>query len=361
MVQFILRGLFLIMASAVAALYAVRTFVEAGEQWKIIATVAVALAIAGLLILLDLKTPKKRLSEVSGVFLGLVVGMLAAYALSFLVKYVSVLFGEVVPPELVKGIEVFLGVICIFGAISLILQTKDDFRFVIPYVEFAKQIRGNRPIVLDTSAIIDGRIADIAETQVLSGAVIVPKFVLTELQTISDSSDKLKRARGRRGLDILAQIQRSTKIEVSVEDADVEGPTVDQKLVNLSHDLHARLVTTDFNLAKVARVRGVDVINVNDLADALRPVVLPGEQMVVEVIKPGESHSQGVGYQEDGTMVVVENGRDHIGQTVNIVVTSMLQTAAGRMVFGKVDPHAPPAGGDAPKKPASVEHRGATP
>ena len=342
MVQFILRGVFLVMASAVAALYAVRTFYVPGEQWKIVITVVVALAIALVLIVADLSTPRKSLSELSGAFLGLLVGMLAAYGLTFPVDYVATLFPTLLPDELIEGIKVFVGVICVFGAVSLILQTKDDFRFVIPYVEFSKQLRGQRPMVMDTSAIIDGRIVDVAKTQILSGYVVVPRFVLTELQTIADSGDKLKRARGRRGLDILAEMQNLTEIDVTIEEVDDEQTTVDQMLVNYCVEHQARLVTTDFNLAKVARVRSVDVINLNDMADALKPIVLPGERLDIQIIKPGESPGQGVGYREDGTMVVVDHGKDHIGQTVRIVVTSMLQTSAGRMVFGKLDDQADP-------------------
>ncbi len=336
MVHFILRGIFLVMASFVAAMYGVRTFSMQGHQWKILATVGVALLISLGLVLLDLYTPRKRLSEISGAFLGLIVGMLAAYGLTFPVDYFGVLFPSTVPEGLIEGIKVFVGVICVFGAISLILQTKDDFRFVVPYVEFAKQHRGHRPLIMDTSAIIDGRIVDVARTQILSGYVSVPRFVLNELQTIADSSDRLKRARGRRGLDILADMQRLTEIDVNIDDVQIDGATVDQMLVNYCQETHARLVTADFNLAKVATVRGVDVINLNDIADALRPVVLPGERLEVQLIKPGESAGQGVGYRDDGTMVVVDHGRDHIGQTVTIIVTSMLQTSAGRMVFGRM-------------------------
>jgi len=340
MVQFLLRGLFLVMIAAVAALYAVRTFTAVGDEYKILATVIVAMAIGGLLITIDMMTPKKKLSAISGVFLGLIVGMLAAVALSFLVDYVAVVFEEAVPTVLVEGMKIFVGVICVFTAISLVLQTKDDFRFVIPYVEFAKQIRGPRPMILDTSAIIDGRILDIADTQIISGMVIVPRFVLNEMQTIADSSDKLKRTRGRRGLDILTKLQAHPMLEVSIEDADALGNTVDQKLISLTQEMNGRLVTTDFNLAKIAEVRGVDVINMNTLAEAMRPVVLPGEKMSVRLIKPGESPSQGVGYLDDGTMVVVEQGRAMINQQVDVTVTSVLQTSAGRMIFGRVD--APP-------------------
>ncbi len=336
MVEFILRGMFLVTAAAVAALFAVRTFVQPGEEGHIFATIGAALLVAAGLVLLDIATPKKKLSAVAGMFLGLIVGMLATYALSFLVAYVVVLF-PMIPNELVTGLTVFIGVICVFGSISLILQTKDDFRFVIPYVEFAKQIRGNRPMLLDSSAIIDGRILDVADTHLLQGQLVVPRFVVNELQTIADSSDKIKRARGRRGLDIVAKLQNHAQVDLSIEDADAEGASVDQKLVALADNMHALLVTTDYNLAKVAQLRGVDVVNFNDLAEAMRPVVLPGETMGVQIIKPGEGQGQGVGYLEDGTMVVVEQAADRLGDSVTLRVTSVLQTSAGRMVFGRLD------------------------
>lgn len=336
MVQFLLRGGFVVMSMAVAALYAVRTFTAPGDDWKLLAAFIVGAAVSGTVVLLDILTPRKQLSALSGVVLGLIVGMVAAYALWFIVDYISILFPGI-PNELLNGVHVFLGVICVFISISVILQTKDDFRFVIPYVEFAKQIRGPRPMILDTSAIIDGRVLDLADTQVLAGLIIVPRFVLDEMQTIADSADKLKRARGRRGLDILAKLQNNPIIDVSIEDADAEGATVDQKLMSLAQDLHARLITTDFNLAKTAEVRGVDIININAMAEALRPVVLPGEQLQVKLIKPGESPQQAVGYLDDGTMVVAENGREQIGQAVSLAVTSVLQTSAGRMIFGRLD------------------------
>ncbi len=341
MIHIVLRGLFILMSTTVGGLYAVRAFPQSGTGQLI--AIFTALGISILIVAIDIATPAKKLSAISGVFLGLIVGMLSAYALSFLVDYVGTVATNVDQAKL-EGTKVFLGVICIFVAISLILQTKDDFRFVIPYVELAKQIRGNRPLLLDTSAIIDGRIDEIAGTKILQGLVIIPRFVLNELQTISDSDDKLKRARGRRGLDIVGKLQSNTILDISIEDADAEGANVDQKLVALAQNLHAQVITTDYNLQKVANVRGVDVININQLADALRPVVLPGELMSVKIVKPGEANNQGVGFLEDGTMVVVENAKDRIGQDTPLTVTNSLQTPAGRMIFGRLpNDESPPA------------------
>ena len=240
-----------------------------------------------------------------------------------------------------------IGLVTCYLCMSLVMQTRGDFRFVIPYVEFAKEIRGNRPALLDTSVIIDGRILDIVQTQTIQGTLLVPKFVLNELQLVADSSDSLRRARGRRGLDILRKLQETSHVDVAIDDTEIEGATVDQKLVAQAQSMRARIMTNDYNLNKVATLRGVDVININDLAKALRPVALPGEQMNVKIIKTGEGPNQGVGYLEDGTMIVVENARSLIGQDVDLVVTSMLQTTAGRMIFGRIDAaanaSAPPA------------------
>ncbi|MFW5681865.1 MAG: PIN/TRAM domain-containing protein, partial [Phycisphaeraceae bacterium] len=245
--------------------------------------------------------------------------------------------------ELLQGVKVFIGLITCYVSISLVMQTKDDFRFVIPYVEFAKETRGSRPTLLDTSVLIDGRVLDILETGVMQGELMVPRFVLDELQTLADEGDKLKRARGRRGLDMLQKLQDYTGVQTVIDETQVTAAGVDHKLIELAEQRQARIMTNDFNLNKVATLRGIDVINLNDLAKAMRPVVLPGEEMTVKLVKPGENPAQGVGYLEDGTMVVVENGRDFLQQDVDLVVTSTLQTSAGRMIFGRCEQ--PPVGG----------------
>jgi uncharacterized protein YacL len=215
-------------------------------------------------------------------------------------------------------------------------------------VEFSKQVKGGRPLVLDTSVIIDGRIADICDTRIIDTKLIVPRFVLQELQHIADSADKLKRNRGRRGLDILKRIQTHPKAELQVHEANLtelrEVQKVDERLVILAKVLGARVVTNDYNLNKIAQLQGVDVINLNEVANALKSVALPGEVLTVRVVKPGDQVGQGVGYLDDGTMVVVEQGRSAIGQEVALTVTSVLQTNAGRMIFGRIDVRSAPAG-----------------
>jgi uncharacterized protein YacL len=293
-----------------------------------------------LVVTADILLPAKSLPALSGVFFGLLVGMVAAYGLSLVVDLVMTSTPE--PPEvLVKTIKMVLGIVCCYFSISFIIQTKDDIRFIIPYVEFTKQKKGGRPVILDTSVIIDGRIADIAETRFVESELIVPRFVLNELQQVADSSDKLKRNRGRRGLDILNKLQSSEQIDIRIVDvefsSDIQQDGVDQMLVALAQQLDGRIMTNDYNLNKVAQLRGINVININDLANALKPVFLPGERLRIKVVKPGEEPDQGIGYLEDGTMVVVGGGREHISDEVEITVTSVLQTSAGRMVFGRTD------------------------
>ncbi len=238
--------------------------------------------------------------------------------------------------------KLLLGAAAIFLCVTFVMQTKDEFRFVIPYVEFARQLKGSRPLLLDTSVIIDGRIADIADTQIFQAECLVPRFILTELQAIADSDEKLRRNRGRRGLDVLNRMQTSDKLDIKIVDPHVpevdRAPDADAKLVALAEHLSGRIVTNDYNLNKIAQLRGVNVLNINDLANALKPVVLPGESMKVKIIKPGEEPGQGVGYLDDGTMIVAEQCRDYVGKDVAIAVTSVLQTSAGRMIFGRLDP-----------------------
>jgi uncharacterized protein YacL len=240
-----------------------------------------------------------------------------------------------------RALSLIITVICCYIAISTLLQTKDEFRFIIPYVEFSKQVKGAKSLVLDTSVIIDGRIADICDTRFIDTKLIVPRFVLQELQSVADSSDKLKRNRGRRGLDMLKRMQNNPKVELQMHEANLpvlrDVQKVDERLVVLAKALDARVVTNDYNLNKIAQLQGVEVINLNELANALKSVALPGELMTVRLVKPGDQYGQGVGYLEDGTMVVVEQGRTMIGQDVAITVTSVLQTPAGRMIFGRLE------------------------
>jgi uncharacterized protein YacL len=283
----------------------------------------------------DAATRRKRLDTVTAVYFGLLVGLFLTYVLRLALT--PLIGGN---DKLLNAVQLVMGTVVCYLCISLLMQTRNDFRFIIPYVEFAKEIKGLKPCVLDTSVVIDGRIADVVETRVFDGQLIMPKFVINELQAVADSADRLRRGRGRRGLDILNRLRNNPDIEMVIYDRELPefaGLAVDQKLVALAKHLQGKLITNDYNLNKVARLQGVTVINLNDLANSLKPVFLPGEHIEVRVVKAGEEPGQGVGYLEDGTMVVIESGRDHISQTVAVAVTSVLQTSAGRMVFGKVE------------------------
>ena len=310
------------------------------------------LAGGAFIVLTDIWLTNKQITTLSALYFGLLLGLLLGYILS------NALAPFIFPPDeaehaawiqaLHKIVTILITAACCYVCISTLLQTKDEFRFIIPYVEFSKQIKGARPMVLDTSVIIDGRIADICDTRFIDTKLIVPRFVLQELQSVADSSDKLKRNRGRRGLDMLKRMQNNPKVELQIHEGNLselrEVHKVDERLVVLAKAIGARVVTNDFNLNKIAQLQGVEVINLNELANALKSVALPGEIMGVRLVKPGDQLGQGVGYLEDGTMVVVEQGRSWIGQEVTITVTSVLQTPAGRMIFGRIEsrPTTPP-------------------
>ncbi len=222
---------------------------------------------------------------------------------------------------------------CYLG-MTIALRGRDEFRVIIPYVRLARQDRGEEFYLVDTSSIIDGRLVDLCKTRFVEGRLVIPRFVLKELQMVADSADPIKRSRGRRGLETLNQLRQISTIDVRIHEEDVpEIAETDEKLVKLAQILGTKIVTNDYNLNKVAEFQGVGVLNINALAQALRPVVLPGETIDVRPIKEGKEHNQAVAYLEDGTMVVVENGRAFIGQTLRGLVTSVLQTSAGRLVF----------------------------
>jgi len=235
--------------------------------------------------------------------------------------------------RLLVRISLFLS----FSYIGIVLamrSNKEDFSLIIPYVRFAPRNKPDNLLLLDTSVIIDGRIADLIEANFLEGMIVVPRFVLKELQQIADSSDPIKRARGRRGLEMLNRIQRNPRNEVKVHDGDFPDETgVDSKLVRLARNLGAKLLTNDFNLGKIAELQKVSYVNMHDLAKSMKAILLPGEVLSMRVVREGKDKGQGVGYLPDGTMVVINNGHSHIGQQVEVQVQSLLQTGAGVIVF----------------------------
>ena len=333
MALIILRCVFLICAGGVSAIINASLPEGSGSHvpWMVFLTV---MGMATLVIVGDIYAPSKRIDTISAVYFGLLVGMLLTYILSIAAAPMLDRSGNAGSVILVTA------VIACYVCISVLIQTKDDFRFLIPYVEFVRDAKGFKPLILDTSVIIDGRIEDLVATQIFDNQLILPRFALAELQAIADSSDKLRRQRGRRGLDILNRLRADPKVDLQIFDRDLPelaGHPVDMKLVLLAKHLEGKVVTGDFNLNQVAQIHNVPVINLNEISNALKPRLLPGETFLTKIIKPGEGQDQGVGYLDDGTMVVVEGARHHVGRELNVTVTSILQTNAGRMIFAKYE------------------------
>lgn len=269
--------------------------------------------------------------------LGLISGLLVAYLINITLQDISLkIVSEIVP--------LFLTIVFGYLGFQVGFRRREEFMNLFSKAKKEKSKKQDeeekelrlKPKILDTSVIIDGRIADICQTKFLEGTIVIPRFVLEELQHIADSSDVLKRNRGRRGLDILNRIQKEINADVEIYEGDFEDiQEVDSKLVQLAKKIDGVVVTNDFNLNKVCDFQNVDVLNINDLANAVKPVVLPGEELVVQVIKDGKEQRQGIAYLDDGTMIVVEEGRDYIGKSIEVLITSVLQTSAGRMIFAK--------------------------
>ncbi|KAA5539888.1 TRAM domain-containing protein [Roseiconus nitratireducens] len=329
----ILRCIFLLCAGGVSAI--INTALPSDAEINPYLVFAGVMGTAVATILADIFIPRKRIDSISAVYFGVLIGMLLSYILWIAI---APLFAQ----SLLVGnaVKLIMGMLLCYVCVSVLIQTKDDFRFLIPYVEFVREVKGFKPLVLDTSVVIDGRIADLVNTGVFDNQLIMPRFALSELQAIADSSDKLRRVRGRRGLDVLNRMRADDKVDLMIFDRDLPelaGQTVDLKLVLLAKHLEGKVVTGDYNLNKVAKLHNVPVINLNEISNSLRPVYLPDETFRVKIIKPGEGPEQGVGYLDDGTMVVVEGARNRIGQDLDVRVTSTLQTNAGKMIFAKYE------------------------
>lgn len=273
---------------------------------------------------------------------GLIVGLLIAALLAFPLSLLPPPFGRILP---------FIGVLFLsyFGITIFIMRQHDIFSVmltILPRHNLEQNDEPERPvsrtILMDTSVIIDGRIADIARTGFITGSLLIPRFVLNELQYIADSADNLRRQRGRRGMEILSQLQKEPLIPIQISDIDVEGAReVDDKLIILARQMKSPILTNDYNLNRIADLQGVSVLNINELANAVKAVLLPGETLQVNVIQEGKEYGQGVGYLDDGTMVVVEDGENYLRETIPVVVTKVLQTAAGRMIFARPEEMTP--------------------
>jgi len=290
-------------------------------------------AIGGLILVgIEIKMRRFSVRNLSAAVFGLIFGFFMAWILILVLKMIPM------EENLFMSLQIiFILTFCYLGMV-IAMRGKDEFNLIVPYVKFQRQDQKEDLLILDTSVIIDGRIADLCQTPFIEGKLIIPRFVLRELQQVADSENSLKRNRGRRGLDILNKIQKSKKLDVRIHEEDFPDiKEVDAKIVKLAQVLSAKVFTNDFNLNKIAQLQGVTILNINDLANALKPVVLPGEAMNLSISKMGKEHNQGIAYLDDGTMVVVDNARHLIGKTVDVVVTSVLQTSAGRMIFANLE------------------------
>jgi uncharacterized protein YacL len=316
---------FLLIAATSVVGYFFAPFVSKAESapfWGVVLGFAVGCVIVLVEILLERYSVQTLVAATLGLIAGLITGNLLAYALSQTVEAPEYLY-------------VLIVLVCGYTGTTLAAVKLRD----VPLLASLGSRRDSDALlnILDTSVIIDGRIADVIESGFLPGKVVIPRFVLKEIQLIADSSNPIKRNRGRRGLEILNKIQKSSLAQVEILEKDyADVPTVDEKLLVLSKELKGYLVTNDYNLNQVAALQGVKILNLNNLANALKAVVLPGEMLGVQVVKEGKEAGQGIGYLDDGTMVVVEDGRSRIGEALDVLVTSVLQTAAGRMIFGKI-------------------------
>jgi uncharacterized protein YacL len=295
--------------------------------------VAIGFGMGGLLIAIDEMLKGFSLRAFSSATFGLMFGSLIAWMVD---RSELFMYADEKPTRWLIRLCLFVS----FSYIGMVLamrSNKDDFSLLIPYVRFSSQNSPPNLCVLDTSVIIDGRIADLIEARFVEGIIVVPRFVLKELQVIADSNDPIRRARGRRGLETLSRIQRMNRIEVKIHEGDIpEETAVDSKLIQLARVLNAKLFTNDFNLGKVAELQGIPFLNLNTLAAALKAVILPGEALVLRIVREGKDKGQGVGYLNDGTMVVVNNGHAMIGQQAEVQVQSLLQTGAGVIVFAEI-------------------------
>jgi len=323
--MWLIRVLFIIFSSLVGYFCSARLNIT---QWQ---GLIFGLCFSLVLVTIEYFLKHISLKDMLAALSGLIAGLVAAGLLVFLVT--SIVGRGTALSIVASGSGLALG----YLGLAIAYKRRDEFSLVAPSgISYGMRSGNSGTKIVDTNVIIDGRILDICKTGFIEGTLVIPRFVLKELQYIADSSDVLRRNRGRRGLDILHAMQKSPDIEVLISEEDFPNvKEVDAKLIELGKSLNAKVITNDFNLNQVAELQAVSVLNINELANAVKPVILPGETMNVRVVKEGKEYGQGVAYLDDGTMVVVDNGRSLMGQSVDVVVTSILQTAAGRMIFTK--------------------------
>lgn len=291
---------------------------------------------------IEIKYANRFILGIFTIIVGLLIGFVASYlflrAFSLIphIRLLKVVFSHALAVQVENAIEVSITFFLCYMSVAIVFRTQNRFKLLIPFVELNKEQR-EQFLVLDTSVIIDGRIVNLCKNKLFKGTLVVPKFVLNELQALADSMDKLKRGRGRRGLEILAELQKQAYLKINLDtETFPQTPDVDTKLIALTTKLQGMLITNDYNLHKIAELHQIEVVNLNSVSNALRPPVLPQDNLSIHLIKPGEEAHQGLGYLDDGTVVVVENGHKLVGKTVDITVTNVLQTNMGRMVFGKL-------------------------
>lgn len=320
---FILR--FIIIAIVTASGYFFPPF-----QVKNTIGAGIALVLGVVIVYLETRIRKSQFKIIWSSTLGTYAGVLLGWGLGSIYKTISQ------DPATISFIRIFFLVIMPY--IGFLVGTR-KFEWLYPahlFEFFKEKTTGQAEKILDTSVIIDGRIADISNTSFIDGPLIVPQFILKELQLVADSADGIKRQRGRRGLDVLEQLQKSSQVSIIISEIDFpEIKEVDAKLIEMAKQMDGKIITNDYNLSKVAQLQGISVLNINELANTLKPIVLPGEAIKVFILKEGKEQDQGVAYLDDGTMVVVDNSRKLIGQTVDVTVTSVLQTTVGKMIFGR--------------------------
>ncbi|HWA09061.1 MAG TPA: PIN domain-containing protein [Opitutaceae bacterium] len=310
----------------------------AGDRNRV-GAIMVGFFIGALVVLVDMMLKGFSLRGLSALTFGIGVGLFIAYMVgeSPLLEQRSVEGGDGLDPRTVYMVRIGLFVICPYLAAVIALRGKDEFNLIIPYVRFVPHEVDVPLVVVDTSVLIDGRVARLCETGFMSAALIIPRFVLDELQSVADSSDPHRQARGRRGLEILGELRKIKNIDIRITDSEVaKSQHVDAKLVFLAQSMRAKLLTTDYNLAKLAEFHGVPWLNLNQLAKALRPELLLGETLEVDLVKPGKEETQAVGFLEDGSMVVVNSARAYIGKRVSAEIMSVLPSAGGKMVFARM-------------------------
>jgi len=331
----VLRAIFVAVSVGIAVLMFGTPMIRQAPAWVPWAVLLVMIALPLAVIGIDSSLRRKDLTVITAIYFGLLVGVFLTY---IAVLALTPILAANSDNPVASWLPLILGMILCYICTSLLLQTRDDFRFLIPYVEFARDVKGLRPNILDASAIVDGRIADLAETGLFQSRFVVPSFVVDELQQAADSPDKQRRLRGRRGLDVLGMLRDNKTVDIEVlapaNETDSDS-SEEQRIVAMARQLGGRILTNDPNVVKIANVRSVQALNINDIALALKPTFVAGDMLDVRLVKPGEGPGQGVGYLDDGTMVVVEGGRDQIGRLVHASVTSTLQTSAGKLVFAK--------------------------